>query len=101
MKHPFSYIKSLRKGSSPAFEEGRSALKRTFRGQNLQEKAFFIPKMGFLRAKEVFSHGFYTTYWDENAKMMAKQEQYTCLRDANHREFEPMWNRREGKIAEK
>ena len=49
----------------------------------------------------VFSHGFYTTYWDENAKIMAKQEQYTCLRDANHSEFEPMWNRREGKIAEK
>lgn len=57
--------------------------------------------MGLLRAKGVFSHGFYTTYWDENAKMMAKQEQYTCLRDANHSEFEPMWNRRDGKIAEK
>ena len=37
--------------------------------------------MGLLRAKVVFSHGFYTTYWDENAKMMTKQEQYTCLRD--------------------
>lgn len=57
--------------------------------------------MELLRAKEVFSHGFYTTYWDENAKMMAKQEQYTCLRDANHSEFEPMWNRREGKNTEK
>lgn len=57
--------------------------------------------MGLLRAKEVFSHGIYTTYWDENAKIMAKQEQYTCLRDANHSEFEPMWNRRESKIAEK
>ncbi len=57
--------------------------------------------MRLLRAKEVFSHGIYTTYWDENAKMMAKQKQYTCLRDANQSEFEPMWNRREGKITEK
>lgn len=99
MKHPFSYIKSLKKSSSPAFEEERSALKRTFRGQNLQEKAFFIPYIGILRAKVVFPHGIYTTYWDENAKIMAKQELYTCLRDANHSEFEPMWNRREGKIT--
>lgn len=49
----------------------------------------------------VFSHGNHTSNWDENAKIMVKQEQYTCLRDANHSEFEQMWNRREGKIAEK
>ena len=101
MKHPFSHIERPRKDSSPVFEEEISALKRTFRGQNVQLTAFFIPSMGLLRAKEVFSHGIYTTYWDENAKIMAKQEQYTCLRDANHSEFEPMWNRRESKIAEK
>ena len=57
--------------------------------------------MELLRAKEVFSHGFYTTYWDENAKIMAKQEQYTCLQGANHSEFEPMWNRWDGKSTEK
>lgn len=52
-----------------------------------------------MRAKVVFPHENHTSNWDENAKIMAKQELYTCLRDANHSEFEPMWNRREGKIT--
>ena len=63
-------------------------------------KTFFTPKIGLLRTKVVFSHGNHTSNWDEDAKIMAKLEQNTYLQGASHSEFEPMWNRWDGRTTE-
>lgn len=54
-----------------------------------------------MSTKREFPDAIYAMGREEKAETKAEKGKYTCLRDANHSEFEPMWNRREGKIAEK